>query len=303
MTTTKAIFARATTLCLLLQAGALALIGLPALEPQRAFLISQLRLEPYGLWIILSIFLLLVSVVALCRLDKKAGEPLRDLSHQAQAGAPNSLRHLSHCREEQILRDFIQQLSTRNSAHAERVSELEEELSKTADERDASLAKQAETETLLKDFARIRQELSIEKASLAAANQTLEQSLQLERRAKVGVEVERRSEEIYQQMERAISAAALRSIWLPNFVAELRTPITIIQGLARRMETHWDDTSLAHHHESLREILHQSEAQLKRLDETMSRIELQKVDSAPTTNSESEFETGEKPHLAASPTA
>ena len=265
VTNTKAIIARHLTLNLTVQTCGALLLGIPSLDAYRLAFANTLGLDPQNLWLLIGACMLGITLFSIGRIGQLLGEPMRDISEQCKNNQPYNLQHDYSCVEEKLIRDYLVQLQARAQNASARLERAESELLSTRKERDRAVVKKDETEDLLAVYARIRQELSIDNATLRSEKESLAEALTAERRNKVGVEVEKRTEEIYEQVERAMNNAAIRSLWLPRFVNELRTPINIIHGLAHRMVKSWDQTTLEHLRQSAQEIHFQSEVQLERL--------------------------------------
>src|SRR5690606_27075177 len=99
---------------------------------------------------------------------------------------PGSTHRDPQCREEKIIRDYFHQQFDRSKSMANKLEQLETELLATSRERDRSVKKREEAEDLAANFARIRQELSIDIATLKSEKQSLTEALEAERKSNVG---------------------------------------------------------------------------------------------------------------------
>ena len=87
----------------------------------------------------------------------------------------------------------------------------------------------------------------------------LEANLDEERKANVHQEIEKRSDEIYSQMEKAVEASALKSIWLPHIAKDLNGPAAIIHKTIADLQENWDTASFARLKSDLAELQEQGE--------------------------------------------
>ncbi len=242
---------------------------IPQLEAYRSSAAAQLRISPDLLWLPISGILLLSLLLALKRLVSVIANPINELARQAREGDSSgyAFQRKSKLKEEDDLKHFLESQNLRVSEIEQNLTETEAELGKTKNELETSKSIGERHAQEISDLTQSQKELRVENLSLAASNEVLETSLETERKTKVGREVKMRAEEIYAQMERAVSNASARSIWIPNFISKLKSPTSVINNLSKRLESAWNETSLARLGEELAEIHRQSEIQLSLLED------------------------------------
>ena len=219
-----------------------------------------------------SVSLLIVNGIALWRALSTIATPLKRLATQAefsQLGKEN--RRGSKTAEEQTIREYIETRIENGARAQQTIEELERNLVKIKDRLDQYVAQNADLETRLGEHAQLERELRHKNEQGAAAHKALECALELERKSKVGVEVQMRTDEIYAQMERAIAATAFKTVWIPSIVQELKAPIAAINEISKRLKDSWNQTSFTQVNEEIEQICRQSQAQIDLLEDILSR--------------------------------
>lgn len=118
------------------------------------------------------------------------------------------------------------------------IQDLEQRLAAATRERDTGRAE-------LTDKSKQIEELRLERVELREVKSRLESNLEEARKSKVDVEVEKRSDEIYCQMEKAVEATAYKAIWFPQIFQDLKAPASIIRSTVKNLEENWDSSSFA----------------------------------------------------------
>lgn len=250
----------------------LAFMALPSLEETRHHTATTLGASPSLLWIPATLLVIGFQYLSFKRSLTLVAHPLHRLMREAEHGEQGfAFKTRAKTKEEDGIKHAIEAANLRTREANEQAEELEAALEKIqkalSDEEQKAAAYQAKFEELDNATKGIR----FEAETLKAAKTALELTLENERKSKIGAEVEKRAEEIYLQMERAVSAAATKSIWIPSLVHELKTPITLINELSAKLSRSWQERSLKEVGEEIETILIQSKAQLSLLDEILER--------------------------------
>lgn len=266
MKPTRALLVRLFAIAAAPQAASFLLLGLPALASARESLASALGVSPSGLWLPLLLGSLAAAAVALALAVLALARPLEELKRQIDAGsaAPRSRR----CRiaELSTLERHLDANVVRAQEAQRQLEETEQELASTANSLAEARADNARYAAEIAALQAARKELLLENERLSASGQALREALDAERQSKVGAEVEKRAEEIYAQLERAVSASALRSIWLPALARELESPARIIQRSAASLSQNWRQSSLEQLEREVAAIASQTRIQLELID-------------------------------------
>lgn len=247
---------------------AVSLLSIPALESIREAFAAKIGLSGSTLWIPIAGILAVFFFGIHKRLETTVANPIQALARHVREGESSgyNFRRKARNREEVALRGYIESHDLKISEVKEQRDELEKELKIACDERDIALSINNRQTTEIADLNRALKKLRVEAQTLAAAKEVLEASLESERKTKVGREVKLRAEEIYSQVERAVSEASARSIWIPNLLSQIETPTLLINDLSKRLESSWNELSLAKLSEEISKIREQSDLQCSLLE-------------------------------------
>lgn len=249
--------------CGILLIAAAAFMTIPFFEGGRAAVANAIGLAPDLLWLPISGILALSLYLAYVWLNATIAKPLNALADHIREGESSAynLRARSRSKEEIAIKGYI-------DAHDQKVADVrderdrfEKELKKTRNDCEAAQSKNDRQAGEIAELDRIQKKLRVESQSLSAANEVLETALETERKTKVGREVKRRTEEIYSQVERAVSEASARAIWIPNLLNKIETPTTLINELTKRLQDNWSDLPLSRIESEIAEIKKQSDLQ------------------------------------------
>lgn len=267
MTNIRSLITRYSIACASLQIGAIVFMTLPWFEAARASLAASFGISPNGLWAPIALLLVGAMAFASWRLGTLIANPLVSLIRQAESNRLGfAFQQKSKIMEDGRLRHFIESQSARLKELEDQMDGFENSATQSKEALDkATLEREEGQKELLETKAALSQARA-ELEKLEARNAALAEEIASERRSKVGREVQMRTEEIYAQMSKAVEASALKKIWLPSALQELRGPISIIQDIAKRLESKWQETSLGRLQEEIATIRQQSESQLELLD-------------------------------------
>jgi len=242
---------------------AVSLLSIPALEPAREAFASKIGLSASTLWIPIAGLLALFFFGIHKWLEATVASPIQALARHVREGESSgyNFKRKAKNREEVALRGYIESHDLKVAEVKEERDEFEKELKIARDERDIALSINNRQTTEIADLNRALKKLRVEAQTLAAAKEVLETSLESERKTKVGREVKMRAEEIYAQVERAVSEASARAIWIPNLLSQIETPTTLINDLSKRLESSWNELSLVKLSEEITKIREQSDLQ------------------------------------------
>ncbi len=201
------------------------------------------RLAPDLLWLPISGILALSLYLAYVWLNATIAKPLNALAEHIREGESNAynLCARSRSKEEIAIKGYIDSHDQKVADVRDERDRFEKELKKTRNDCEAAQSKNDRQAGEIGELDRIQKKLRVESQSLSAANEVLETALETERKTKVGREVKRRTEEIYSQVERAVSEASARAIWIPNLLNKIETPTTLINELTKRLQDNWSD--------------------------------------------------------------
>ncbi len=247
---------------------AIAFMATPYFEGQRAAAASSLGLTPDALWIPLAAILIAALYLTYLWLNATIAKPIQSLARHVREGESSdyNLGLRSKSKEEHALKGYIQDHDQVVAEVREERDAFEKELKATRNERDAAQSLSDRQASEIAELDRILKKTRVEAQTSAAANEVLETALETERKTKVGREVKRRAEEIYSQVERAVSEASARSIWIPNLLSKIETPTTLINTLSKNLEANWSQLSITRIEEEIAEIRKQSDLQLVMLE-------------------------------------
>lgn len=247
-------------------------LSLPALDSVRASLAAQLRLPTTLIWMPFLGLLVGLQYFLFRKCDSSITIPFRRLSQFAERGEQGfAFKNKSSSKEEDVIKHAIEAANLRAKEAQEQADELEDLLKQTQSELEKTRESKAKVEAELEKTDAIGRELRVENETLKASKTAIELTLENERKTKINIEVEKRTDEIYSQMEQAVSAAAMKHIWIPSLVQELKTPISIIRETSTRLSGSWSQASISQVNEQIELIREQSVAQLEILEDILSR--------------------------------
>jgi hypothetical protein len=298
---------RAFSLCIAFQIAAVIFMTIPQLEGIRTSLAESLGLSTNLLWLPITALLAIAFFGVLKRLGFVVAKPIENLARYVRDGesADYVFQKKSVLDEENTLKRVFEKQASKVKGVEELFEDLTSSL-KQANEQVATHTSQSERQSReIEQFEQSQYELRVINQSLSAENETLQSSLDTERKSKVGREVKMRAEEIYSQMERAVAQASARSIWIPNLIGQLKAPTAAIANLSQDLESNWQKTSIERISEEIAEIRLQSDLQRELLDNLSPEELLASVpEIAPILEPEAEIEpapTIEAPKLVFEP--
>lgn len=270
MTSIKSTLARNFAVMILLLLAVFALLYLPALAPFRSDVAVKCNLTELGLSSAVILVLAGIYLLMGWRLNGILSVPLVDLVKRAESNLLNvSVGPKPKLMEANRLAFVIE-------AKATRVREIENLLDdsehgvENAEKKVVELeSKIAGLESASQESEKTIEDLRLQSWKLQELNKHLEKSVEEERQRKVGVEVEKRADEIYSQMERAVAASAMKSMWLPKILQEIKSPSSVIHSVVERLRNKWDDLSFSRIREDLLEVHRQSEKQMGAINKAL----------------------------------
>lgn len=278
-------------------AALLAFMTLPYLESARIQLAANTGTSPALLWLFSTLLIVGLQFLGFRSAIKKVATPFNQLMREAEHGTQGfAFKTRSKSAEEDGIKHAIEAANLRAREANDHAEELEAELGKS---QNALSAEQTKSNTLQERFDELdnaTRNIRVENETLKASQTALELTLENERKSKVGAEVEKRAEEIYSQMERAVSAAAIKNIWIPSLVHELKTPISIIDQISGDLSNSWTKTSIHEVEKQIHSIKSQSQTQLKLLEQILERSVPENITEPPALILETE-----KPSQASTP--
>ena len=284
---------RAFSLCIAFQIAAVIFMPIPQLEEIRTSLAESLGLSTNLLWLPITALLAIAFFGVLKRLGFVVAKPIENLARHVRDGesADYVFQKKSVLDEENTLKRVFEKQASKVKGVEELFEDLTSSL-KQANEQVATHTSQSERQSReIEQFEQSQYELRVINQSLSAENETLQSSLDTERKSKVGREVKMRAEEIYSQMERAVAQASARSIWIPNLIGQLKAPTAAIANLSQDLESNWQKTSIERISEEIAEIRLQSALQRELLDNLSPEELLASVpEIAPILEPEAEIE-------------
>ena len=247
---------------------AIAFMTIPAIESTRLAVSSKIGLSTAALWFPIATLIALALFGTFKFLAVVVAKPIVDLARHVREGESSDYQFTRRAKvhEEIAIKGYIESHDKKVSEVKEKRDELEKELKVARDERDIALSINNRQTTEITELDRIQKKLRVESQTLAAAKEVLEATLETERKTKVGREVKMRAEEIYSQVERAVSEASARAIWIPNLLQQIETPTTLINDLSKRLESNWNELPLARISEEISKIREQSDLQCSLLE-------------------------------------
>ena len=296
---------RAFSLCIALQIAAVIFMTIPQLEGIRASLAVSLGLSTNLLWLPITALLAIAFFGVLKGLGFVVAKPIENLARHARDGesADYVFQKKSVLYEENTLKRVFEKQANKVKGVEELFEDLTSSL-KQANEQVATHTSQSQRQSReIEQFEQSQYELRVINQSLSAENETLQSSLDTERKSKVGREVKMRAEEIYSQMERAVAQASARSIWIPNLIGQLKAPTVAIANLSQNLESNWQKTSIERISEEIAEIRLQSDLQRELLDNLSPEALLASVpEIAPILEPEAEIEAAYEANIESAET-
>lgn len=236
-------------------------------EDARQAAADAIHRKQASLWFPLAGLILVTQGAFLYFSLTRISDPLESLAKKAENDRLGfSFQSKSKLAEEDRLQIALERLSLTIGELEQQSDHLDAKLEAAEQRQEETLSQLKHTEDEREANASIIKELQSDIEDLNTKNDKLERYLDEERKAKVCREVEKRTEEIYEQMERAVEASALKAIWVPHFVHEVKSSARNIHRLSDRLVSKFEELSLARIHTKLEEILEHSENQLKELD-------------------------------------
>ena len=260
MTTTNSLAARYFAIALAASLLGMAFLNLPAFQSSRSMLIDSWGLTPSTLFVAIGALLIGIYLLLLLRFQQLATNPLSQLIKQVETNRlANAFSTKPKLMEVDRFRYLLEQRSLMVEKLEAQISELEKG-QHSLEEKLAASRKEKESNLIsIEERTRRVEELRSERAVLEERLVRLEASLEEERKANVHQEIEKRSDEIYNQMEKAVEASALKSIWMPQIVKDLNGPAAIIQKTIADLQENWDTASFARLKSDLGELKEQGE--------------------------------------------
>ncbi len=217
---------------------------LPGLEAIRNNIILKFGITESAF--VLGGIILTVAIFAVLyiRFQQLASLPLTALLKQAETNRLNSgLSPKSKLMEVNRFRYLLEN----RALIIEKMEAEIEEFEKTNQEYRTKLETAEQQGSLAKieiaEKTKLIKEMRFEQIRLEEAAKRLETNLDQERKADVGAEIEKRSDEIYNQMERAVEASAYKAIWFPQIFQDLNTPANIISKTLENLDQNWESSS------------------------------------------------------------
>lgn len=244
MTTTNSLSARYFATALVASLAAIIYLCLPGLEANRVNLISTLGITESAL--VLGVLILIVAIFTtlFIRFQQIASQPLIALIKQAETNRLNS----GYSPKSKLMEvNRFRYLLENRALMIERMESEIEELEESNKEFKTKLETAEQEGSLLKieiaEKSKVIKEMRFEQIRLEEAAKRLEANLEQERKADVGAEIEKRSDEIYNQMERAVEASAYKALWFPQIFQDLNTPASIIHKTLENLDQNWESSS------------------------------------------------------------
>ncbi|MDQ8179203.1 hypothetical protein [Pelagicoccus sp. SDUM812005] len=253
--------ASAATVC------SIAFMALPSLAAFRESLSAQLGLAgQLGLWLPVAATAAAAHGLAYVLSVRKIAAPFQKLatnaSHCEQGFA---FKTKSNTKEEDVIKHAIETNNLKTKEAQQVAEELEADLEQLKSKLEAAEAKIESLGSAKASAEKAASELRLRCETLNASKVALELTLENERKSKIGAEVEKRAEEIYSQMQKAVSAASLKSIWLPSFVHQLKGPASVINEISAGLRNNCSETPLTQIAAQIEQIHLQTEKQLATL--------------------------------------
>ncbi len=283
----RAILIRYFAASILVALAAVAFLSLPAFEGARASLTVPFNLNDNHLTGFIGAVLVLIYAGIYFRLSQIMVDPLETLVRQAET---NRLKE-TYARESSIIEfvrlRFVLESQSQNIRDMESNLEdmehkwewAEDGLEKSKERHEAKDKEVAHLNLLLDDLRSALKKLEAKNAELA-------DQLEEESKRSVEEEVDKRSEEIYDQMRKAVQDSAFKTLWLPRFIQELTAGAKGIQRIADQLKSTWTDASLSRMYEDITEISRQSAEQVALLKryENGDQSEVKQLESGESMN-------------------
>ena len=279
MTTTSSLSARYFTVALIISLSGMAFLYLPSFESTRAFFAGNWGLTLSTLFVGTGALVVAAYLLLLLRFQQVATQSLISIIKQVETNRPaTAFTAKPKVMEVDRFRYLLENLPLMIEKLEDLIDELEKHRA-SSEEKLVSFGKEKEANLIsIEERTRRVEELRSERAVLEESVRRLEAKLDEERKANVHQEIEKRSDEIYNQMEKAVEASALKSIWLPKIAKDLNGPSAVIQKTIDDLQGNWDTTSFARLKSDVAELKEQGEilaGALNRLNNTDANPEQQ----------------------------
>jgi len=244
MTTTNSLSTRYFATGLVASLAAIIYLCFPALEANRANLISTLGITESAL--VLGVLILIVAIftILFIRFQQIASQPLTALIKQAETNRLNSgYSPKSKLMEVNRFRYLLENRALTIEKMESEIEELEESNHEFKTKLESAEQQGSLDRTEIAEKAKLIKEMRFEQIRLEEAAKRLEANLEQERKADIGAEIEKRTDEIYHQMERAVEASAYKALWFPQIFQDLNTPASIIHKTLSNLEQNWESSS------------------------------------------------------------
>ena len=266
MTTSNSLSARYFATGLIASLATIVYLCLPRLEENRARLVSSLGITESAL--VLGVLIVIIAIFAILwlRFQQIASQPLIALIKQAETNRLNSgYSPKSKLMEVNRFRYLLENRSIMIEKMEAELEELEESNADYKTKLDTAEQKGSLAKAEIAEKSKLIKEMRFEQIRLEEAAKRLEANLEQERKAEVGVEIEKRSDEIYHQMERAVEASAYKAIWFPQIFQDLNTPASIISKTLENLDQNWESSSFARLKSDIETLREQSDHLLELL--------------------------------------
>lgn len=251
----------------------LVFMALPALATTRETLTTSLGLSgQLNLWVPVGCLIALAHGLAYFLSVRRIARPFQKLATNATLCEQGfAFKTRSNSTEEDTIKHAIEANNLKAREAQQNAEELEGEVQDLKAKLESAKTKIQSITSESQKAVKVASELRVECETLRASKTALELTLENERKTKIGAEVEKRTEEIYSQMERAVAAASLKSLWLPTFVQELKEPASIISEITSGLRDNCNNTPVSTISEHIQQIHRQAEKQLSTLQAILNR--------------------------------
>ncbi len=251
----------------------LVFMALPALASTRESLTASLGLSgQLSLWVPVGSMIAVVHGLAYFLSVKKIARPFQKLATNATLSEQGfAFKTRSNTSEEDTIKHAVEATNLKAREAQQLAEELEGEVHDLKSQLESAQFKIQTITSENQEAVKAVSELRVECETLKASKTALELTLENERKTKIGAEVEKRTDEIYAQMERAVAAASLKSLWLPTFVQELKEPAALINEISGGLRDNCSNTPISTIAEQIQQIHRQAEKQLTTLQAILDR--------------------------------
>ncbi|MDQ8185526.1 hypothetical protein [Pelagicoccus sp. SDUM812002] len=254
-------------------ASGLLFMALPALATTRDSLSSSLGLSgQLSLWVLVGVLIAGIHGLVYSMSVKRIARPFQKLATNATLCEQGfAFKTRSSSKEEDTIKHAIETNNLKAREAERQAGDLEGEVRELKSQLESAQFKIQTISTENKEAVKAASELRLECETLKASKTALELTLESERKSKIGAEVEKRTEEIYSQMERAVEASSLKSLWLPSFVQELKEPASLINEISSGLRDNCNNTPISTIAIQIEQIQRQAEKQLSTLQAILDR--------------------------------